>query len=474
LPHLWLGYAAFGVIAIVVYYLLPAERQSTLYTVIGVSAALAVIVGVLVHRPAAPLGWLLLAAGQVSYATGDIVYFIIDEGIVIDLLYLGMYLLITLALVVFVRRRIPRGDAATIIDPAVLAIAAGAVWWVYLIAPLAADSEATVFVIAYPIFDLIVLAVALRLVLGTGARTPAFRLLAGGLALMLGTDVIYAVKSAEGTFAEGTWIDAGWILSYVALGAAALHPSMRWLDTRSPAVSPRIGRARLVVLVGGTLLPVLMLVAPGRAGVDQLPVVVAAAALLVVLVVTRLVAMSTSERERAIVDPLTGLHAMGVFRANVTLEGERALRGNGQLGLVMLELDHFRLIAETYGQPAADRVLFEVADRLRALCRPDDLIARTGKHGFGVLLPGADGYWTARFAEVVREAVADPRISLEPGVSVRVTASVGLAALPDDVQTPGHLLRVAEQSVDAARAAGGNRSHGLRGQLNVSTLAMRR
>ena len=235
-PHLWLVYSCAGLFALVVYFLLPPDPKAVLYTAVGVSAALAVIAGVVIHRPAAPLGWLLLAAGQVSYATGDILYLIIGEGTAVDVCYLGMYVFILVALIMFVRRRIPRGESATLVDPAVLVIAAGVLWWVYVIAPLAADGETTALVIAYPVLDLLVLAVALRLILGTGARTPAFRLLATGLVLMLAADVLYAVGSANGTYSDGSWIDAGWILSYMLLGAAALHPSMRWLDSRAPSV----------------------------------------------------------------------------------------------------------------------------------------------------------------------------------------------------------------------------------------------
>jgi two-component system, cell cycle response regulator len=472
-PHLWWVYYAVGVLALVVYFLLPAEQQSALYTSVGVSAALAVVLGVVIHRPAAPLGWLMLAAGQVSYATGDVIYFVAGEGTAVDVCYLGMYVFLILGLVVFVRRRIPRGDAATLIDPAVLAIAAGVVWWVYVIAPLTADRETTALVIAYPIFDLLLLTVALRLILGTGARTPAFRLLAGGLVLMLAADVVYAVRSANGTYTDGSWNDIGWILSYVSLGAAALHPSMRWLDSRAPAVSRPIGLGRLAILVCGALLPVLILIAPGRAGIDHLPFVVAAAVLLMVLIVARLAASTVSERERALVDPLTGLHSAGVFRANLGLEGDRALRTNGQLGMVMLELDHFGLVVETYGQPAGDRVLCEVAARLHAFCRPGDLLARTGKHRFGVLLPDADAYRTGQFAELVRGAVAEPKISLESDVSIRVTASLGMAALPYDAPAPGRLLQVTEHAVEAARTGGGNRSHNWRGPLYFEPVAAR-
>jgi diguanylate cyclase (GGDEF)-like protein len=473
-PLLWLVYSGIGLFCLALYFVLPYDPQQLLYTAVGVSAALAVVAGVLIHRPAAPLGWLLLAAGQVSYATGDVLYLIIGEGTAVDVCYLGMYVFILVALIMFVRRRIPRGESATLVDPAVLVIAAGVLWWVYVIAPLAADGETTALVIAYPILDLLVLAVALRLILGTGARTPAFRLLATGLVVMLAADVLYAVGSANGTYEDGSWLDGGWILSYVLLGAAALHPSMRWLDSRAPSVTGPIGGVRLAVLVVGALLPVLMLVAPGRAGVDHLWFVVPAAVLLMVLLVSRLMAHTASERERAIVDPLTGLHSRGVFEANIAIEGERALRNRGQFGLVALELDVFRVIVETYGQPAGDTVLREVTNRLRAMCRPEDLIARIGPHRFGILLLDADGYHAGHFAEAVRDAVANPKVPLGSDVEVRVTASVGVAALPYDAPVPGRLLQVTEDAMTAARNAGGNRSHNWRGQINVIAPTMHR
>jgi diguanylate cyclase (GGDEF)-like protein len=179
------------------------------------------------------------------------------------------------------------------------------------------------------------------------------------------------------------------------------------------------------------------------------------------------VALIATERQRVLTDPLTGLHAMGVFRVNLALVGERALRTNSQLGLVALDVDHFALLVEMYGQPAGDRVLCEVAARLQAFCRPGDLLARTGTHGFGVLLPDADGYRTVHFAELIRQAVAEPKIALDTDVAVRVTASVGLAALPYDAPIPTRLLQVTEQAVEAARLAGGNRSHGWRGRLDL-------
>jgi two-component system cell cycle response regulator len=473
-PSLWLVYFFVGVAALVVYFLLPTSPQALLYTAIGISTAVAVVAGVLIHRPAAPVGWFFLAAGQVAYATGDIVYLFTRESTAVDLCYMSMYVFMIMALVQFVRRRIPRGDSATLIDPAILVVAAGVVWWVYVIVPLTAGGEATAMVIAYPVFDLLVLAVALRLILGTGARTPAFRLLATGLVLTLGTDVVYAMATSNGTYTDGSWIDAGWILAYLLLGASALHPSMRWLDSRAPAVSPPIGNARLTLLVIAALVPALLLVIPGRAGVNHLPLVVGAAVLLMVLLVTRLVALTGSERERAIVDPLTGLHAMGVFRANIALEGERALRNRGQLGVIVLELDHFRLHVEMYGQPAGDRVLCEVAARLQALCRPEDLVTRAGPNRFGVLVADADAHTSAYYAEAIREAVAEPKIPLESDVSVRVTASVGLAALHYDTPAPGRLLQLAEDALGAALASGGNRSHNWRGPVHVTTPVMRR
>jgi two-component system cell cycle response regulator len=134
-----------------------------------------------------------------------------------------------------------------------------------------------------------------------------------------------------------------------------------------------------------------------------------------------------------------------------------------------VEIDNFGVLGEAYGQAAADRVLCELADRLRARCRPGDLVARIGPHRFGILLPGLDAYEATRFAAILRIMVCDRRISIEPGTALRVTATVGVGSMPAHAVAPRHLMRAVAGALSAGVVAGANRTHTPYGPVNLTS-----
>jgi two-component system, cell cycle response regulator len=467
-PRLWRAYLLGGAVAGFGCMTLPASSAAhkALFILIVASSVAALVTGILVHEPGARSGWLLLAAAQLLRTIGDAIASVKPAALWVDACYLAMYVLLTAALLVFVRRRTPGWDVATLVDAAVLAISSGVVWWLYLIVPLTRDGGADPLTIAVPAMDLLVVVVALRLVLGTGARTAAYRLLAVSLVLMLCADVVVALRSAVGGETTSGWADLLWLAAYVTLGAAALHPSMRWLDNRARHRTPEVGPLRLGLLVTGALVPVLMLGSDRND--DHVAVIVACTTAMFLLVVGRLLSLAGTERQAAIVDPLTGLYADGVFEATLALAGDRATSTGTSLAMVMIDVDNLTALAQAYGEPAADRVLCELADRIRARCRPGDLVARVGPCRFSILLPGVDGYDAARFAAVLRVLVCERRVRIEPGTALRVTATVGVGSLPADAHAPRHLLRVVARAVDTASAAGGNRTHTPTGSVTVA------
>jgi signal transduction histidine kinase len=114
--------------------------------------------------------------------------------------------------------------------------------------------------IAYPLGDLLVLAVAVRLVTGGGFRTAAFRFLGAGLLMLLVADVIYAYQQATSAYAQGEWLDGMWLASYALLGLCALHPEMAHLSSLEERLGTPLDRGRLAVLAGAALLaPLTML-----------------------------------------------------------------------------------------------------------------------------------------------------------------------------------------------------------------------
>jgi diguanylate cyclase (GGDEF)-like protein len=159
---------------------------------------------------------------------------------------------------------------------------------------------------------------------------------------------------------------------------------------------------------------------------------------------TRLTAQSTT-------DPLTGLTNHGTFFERLHAEHKLARRHRYPLSLVLIDLDHFTRINDVYGQPTGDRVLVEVAERLRALLREEDTLARVGRGEFAWLLPNSDrrAAWAA--AERARRVVAKTPFSKVGSLSI----SGGVAELGPDMSI-NELFRRADAALSTAKSQGRN------------------
>lgn len=162
-------------------------------------------------------------------------------------------------------------------------------------------------------------------------------------------------------------------------------------------------------------------------------------------------------RQLATHDPLTGLLNRREFDRILTEESERAARFGGSLGLVVLDLDHFKLINDRHGHPAGDAVLREVARRLAAQVRSVDRVMRLGGEEFGLVLVQTDRADARRVAERAWEAIRAEPVAAGEAPVLAVTASAGVALLPGDAATPAALVTAADQALYAAKSAGRDR-----------------
>jgi two-component system cell cycle response regulator len=160
--------------------------------------------------------------------------------------------------------------------------------------------------------------------------------------------------------------------------------------------------------------------------------------------------------ERSVRDGLTGLFNRSFFLSEVGLLADRgALRGLG-LAILMVDLDHFKKVNDTFGHATGDVVLREVAGVLRQVTRSDDLVARYGGEEFIVALPVLGIEQALERAERVRESVASRRIRVE-GWTVRVTCSIGLAFAPAGrLLVASDLIHRADQALYQAKRSGRN------------------
>lgn len=160
---------------------------------------------------------------------------------------------------------------------------------------------------------------------------------------------------------------------------------------------------------------------------------------------------SVSELVR--VDSLTGLHNRRAFDEHLPREVARSQRLGEPFCLLMIDIDHFKRLNDTYGHPAGDAVLRSVARAIAGCTRPSDLVARYGGEEFAVVLSGIDSGQALAVAERIRRQVALAESGLH-----RVTVSVGVAQYrPSAGDDAEQLLGRADQALYAAKHAGRNR-----------------
>jgi diguanylate cyclase (GGDEF)-like protein len=166
---------------------------------------------------------------------------------------------------------------------------------------------------------------------------------------------------------------------------------------------------------------------------------------------------ATVERQ-AVTDELTGLANARAFRSILDREIERSRRFDSPLGLVMVDLDDFKQVNDRHGHQQGDEVLASVAAVLRDFSRDIDAPARYGGEELAVVLPQTDARGAAQLAERMREAVERLRVPRVGGRgTLRVTASFGVASVPESAADREELVAAADAALYRAKRGGKNR-----------------
>jgi len=162
-------------------------------------------------------------------------------------------------------------------------------------------------------------------------------------------------------------------------------------------------------------------------------------------------------------DVLTGWHNRRYLTVRIGEELARARRDRNRLVCLMLDVDHFKQVNDTWGHAAGDVVLQELAQRIESQVRASDVAARYGGEEFVVLLPGTDVESASKLAERIRMEIAASPIGLPGGEEVIITASIGIAEVSPgaddkDLKTLGDsLIARADVALYAAKSAGRDR-----------------
>jgi diguanylate cyclase (GGDEF)-like protein len=460
------------------YFALPSSAwQNGGYVVSNLVGLAAVIVGTRRGRPGTRSAWMLLAIFPAFTAAGNVVWLINDNILHIDpfpswgdLFFLGGYLMLGAGLLQMVRARTPGHDRASVIDAGIVTTGFAVASWVFVMSPLMSQEDALaarVVALAYPAGNVLVLAVGVRLFVGSAARGTAYRLLGLNLLVQLTADTAFAILNLAGTYHTGHPVDALQLAYNLGWGVVALHPAMGELTRPQPAGDAAVGRPRLMVLTLASLVAPAVLVWQIVADHHEALLVTAGGAvvlfLLVVVRMTGLVraleatladrrALEAELQHRAAHDALTGLANRVLFADTVTRALAHHRDGAGACAVLFLDLDDFKGVNDRLGHAAGDELLQHVAHRLRGSVGDRGLIARLGGDEFAVLVDplSSDDDGEVVAAELLDALVAPLRVRGEP---LEVHASIGVAVSAGAASTD-QLLAHADVAMYAAKATG--------------------
>jgi len=230
---------------------------------------------------------------------------------------------------------------------------------------------------------------------------------------------------------------------------------LTWPVTFSAAVLSARVAWTTVGVAGG----VFAVMASFSRGVDGVTLWVEAVASLVVICWMVVRVQNQSLRLRAVLnnlahtDPLTGLANRRGFDDALAREHARRRRGGPPMALLLVDIDHFKMVNDSWGHQAGDVTLRRLGELLSGMFRPTDVVGRIGGEEFAVLIPDC----TAEKALIRAQALNESVRTVTRGWEHPITVSVGVATRPEDAPTPAELLAAADAALYAAKAAGRDR-----------------
>lgn len=463
----WQTFLVGGAAALVLYLLLPAGApQGVLYVLVGIGGVASILWGVRLNRPQARAPWYLFAAGQTAWVVGDslfgwyeVVRDVAPFPSVADVAYLVAYPLLAAGIFLFIRRGVRTHDTRALIDSGIVVVGLGVVSWAWIAQPMFETTGVPVLdrtiAVAYPVGDILLMAMLVRLVASPGPVSMALRLLAGAVLAQIVADTALAAGVAD-SWQYGAGLDLFWLASYILWGASALHPDMDRICQRHGLQSQLFSTRRVLALGSAALVPPVTAAAALATGHSMHAwTFVGGSIVLTLLVLLRMASAveqvrRTAEQrdhlegelfQRASRDPLTGLFNRGYLTRLITAALGRSHSVDTTTGLIMVDLDGFKAINGERGPSVADEVLRQTSRRICDAAAPHHVVGRLGGDQFVVLVESAEPAETTQLAGELASSLQRP---LDVGgVRMRVPARIGVTLGEDGSADAAGLLHEA-------------------------------
>ena len=409
--------------------------------------------------------WLFFAGGAVTLAAA-IAWGIIGDStserpdaVWLDLAWLEVYPLWFAAAFLMDRGRLRRSDAGrSIADAVVLTVALALAFEQFLPESALIDGRSTirnVFDAAYPIADLaLIWFMVSPVLLGRIAMDARRALLCTGFAVWAVGDtgwMTIADFPYEPVFTAGALV----------LGAAGVAAAARLRSRPGREVELRRGWLVDLVPYGAAAGLVGLLVWREFTGQASKPLVAGALLVVTVLFVREVLTLRESRQRlagaeaMALTDPLTGLGNARAFQERLTAEVGRSRRDGSRVALLMIDVDRLKLVNDTAGHAAGDRLLRAAAQAMFATARVGDVACRVGGDELAVIAPATS---SAEAERIGRRIVTSIRELDVPGIPAdALSVSVGVAVYPDDAHSRHELLEHADAALYSAKGAGRGR-----------------
>ena len=463
----------------------PIDLQGFWYDAFAPIGA-AVIAAVLWRRRSRSAAHVLLALGLLLSGLGDLSWTLLDLAGLEPFPSFAdaFYLLGVLAWVAALWLRYGRthgSDASVVVEALILMTAIGLVIWRFAMAPIVEagemDALGTAIALAYPLLDILLVGLLARLLLDARRRNGSYWLVVIACGGFLASDLVYTVQLMGDGYTAGL-VDIGWLSGYVLFAASVLHPradeALAHVDDGSVSSSPRL----LLLAAASLLAPGLIIALDVTGDRENIVSLAVGASLLSVLVIIRL-AMALAGLRRSLDqrfqlqaelehqsrhDALTGLANRALFTSRLA----ETLTVRRSVPVLLVNLDDFKAVNDSYGHEAGDQLLVETARRLQATLRRGDFAARVGADEFAVLLDEATESGDLPIvAERLLQAVR-PAMELREHV-VMPRASIGIAV--SDSADAEEVMRNADIALYLAKGQGKDRAQTFDARMHADVLA---